>query len=250
MPKIITPLRKWDYIAAQRPDYFLANSLNTQQRIKKYYHREAIVLYPGIEVGIHPPIPTPYPNLSPRGRKGELQKEEFYLAVGRCIPYKKFDLLIEAFNTNEKKLICVTNTDNTLYRKLKNISKDNIEWKLGISRKETEELMAQAKAFLFPPEEDFWLVPLEAMSHGTPVIAYGKWWALETVAWIGTGTLVPVPYTGIFFKEQSPESLNTAIEQFETMTFQSEKIKEHAQQFSKEIFQKKLVGFIESKMKK
>ena len=70
-----------------------------------------------------------------------LEKQEFYLAVGRCIPYKKFDLLVEAFNKNGKRLICVTNTENKLYRKLKNISNENIEWKLSISREETEELM-------------------------------------------------------------------------------------------------------------
>lgn len=161
MPKLIGPLRKWDFIAAQRPDYFLANSHNTAERIKKYYKREVEVLYPGIEL--------------PGDRSHEAGLEQdFYLAVGRCIPYKKFDLLVDAFNKNGKKLICVTNTDNKLYRKLKKISRPNIEWKLNISRKETEELFTSAKAFLFPPEEDFGLVPLEAQAHGTPVIAYGK----------------------------------------------------------------------------
>lgn len=161
MPKLIGPLRKWDFIAAQRPDYFLANSHNTAQRIKKYYKREAEVLYPGIELS------------GDRSHETGLKKD-FYLAVGRCIPYKKFDLLVNAFNTNGKKLICVTNTDNTLYRKLKKLSKPNIEWKLGISRDKTQELFASARAFLFPPEEDFGLVPLEAQAYGTPVIAYGK----------------------------------------------------------------------------
>ena len=113
--------------------------------------------------------------------------QDFYLAVGRCIPYKKFDLLVEAFNQNGKKLVCVTNTDNKLYRKLQKISETNIEWKLDISRDETQELFANAKAFLFPPEEDFGLAPLEAMAHGTPVIAYGKGGALETVVSNETG---------------------------------------------------------------
>jgi glycosyltransferase involved in cell wall biosynthesis len=83
-------------------------------------------------------------------------------------------LLIETFNANGKKLICVTNTDNKLYRKLKKISKENIQWKLQISREETLKLYSEAKCFLFPVEEDFGLVPLEAMASGTPVIAYGK----------------------------------------------------------------------------
>jgi glycosyltransferase involved in cell wall biosynthesis len=244
MPKLIHTLRKWDFCAAQRPDYFLANSENTKNRIKKYYNREAKVLYPGID--IFPPI-----ELSPKGRKSKLQQEDFYLAVGRCIPYKKFDLLIEAFNQNGKKLICVTNTDNKLYQKLKKISGPNIEWKLGISRNETQELFASAKAFLFPPEEDFGLVPLEAMAHGTPVIAYGKGGALETV-------ITPYPTfphgekeqaaTGLFFMEQTVESLNAAIEQFETMQFESKAIKAHAASFSKEVFQEKFVRFIEEKL--
>jgi glycosyltransferase involved in cell wall biosynthesis len=126
MPKLIHRLRKWDFCAAQRPDYFLANSENTAQRIKKYYNRDATVLYPGIEIPRDRQLPS-YNFLS----KGEMKlQKDFYLAVGRCIPYKKFDLLIEAFNKNGKKLVCVTNTDNKLYQKLKKISGPNIEWKL------------------------------------------------------------------------------------------------------------------------
>ncbi len=230
MPKMIHKLRMWDFCAAQRPDFFLANSENTATRIKKYYKRDAIVLYPGIE--------QPSYNFLPKGEM-KLQEKDFYLAVGRCIPYKKFDLLVEAFNQNGKKLICVTNTNNKLYKKLKKNSKPNIEWKLNISRVETQALFASAKAFVFPPEEDFGLVPLEAMAYGTPVIAYEKGWALETVVqW----------KTWLFFEEQSYESLNDAIEEFETIQFDSESIKTHAQKFSKEIFQEKLVKFIAEKL--
>jgi glycosyltransferase involved in cell wall biosynthesis len=100
--------------------------------------------------------------------------KRYYLGLGRCIPYKRFDLLVEAFNTNEKKLILCTATDTKLYHELKEKSKPNIEWKFRVSNEEKNELMANAQAFLFPPEEDFGLVPVEAMSQGTPVIAYGK----------------------------------------------------------------------------
>jgi len=93
--------------------------------------------------------------------------------VGRCIPYKKFDLLVDAFNRNGKKLIIATNTNNKLYKKLKKLSNKNIEWKMNLPRKEIIELYAHAKAFVFPPEEDFGLVPIEAQACGTPVIAYG-----------------------------------------------------------------------------
>ena len=157
MPKLISKLRRWDFAAAQRPDYFLANSKNTQKRITQYYKRDSTVLYPSIDIFQFP-----------------LQeaKQDYYLAVGRCIPYKKFDLLVETFNASGKKLVIATNTDNKLYKKLKKISKDNIEWKMSLPRVEIIELYASAKCFVFPPEEDFGLVPVEAQACGTPVIAY------------------------------------------------------------------------------
>ena len=224
MPKIIHRLRKWDFCAAQRPDYFIANSVNTQARIKKYYGRESEVIYPGIDI---------------RDGKKQAKKWDFYLSVGRCIPYKKFDLLVDTFNKNSKKLTLVTNTDNDLYKALKAKSQKNITWKLNISRKETLSLFEQAKAFCFPPEEDFGLVPLEAQSYGTPVIAYGKWWALETVLdW----------KTWIFFTQQTSESLQKAIDDFEAWNFDFLEIQDHAKRFEKKVFQKKLMRFIEEKM--
>ncbi len=224
MPKLIKKLRRWDYLAAQRPDYFIANSQNTQKRITKYYKRKSEVIYPGIDVGEF----SLWEN-----------KKNYFLAVGRCIPYKKFDLLVEAFNINGKDLIIATNTDNKLYRKLRKRSKENITWKINLPRSEIIDLYANAKCFVFPPEEDFWLVPIESQACGTPVIAYKVWWALETVI---------SKKTGIFFDQQTPESLNKAIESFETMTFDSRVIRKHAKQFDKKIFQKKLIKFIEEKL--
>jgi len=225
MPKIVHKLRQWDFCAAQRPDYFIANSKNTQKRIKKYYNRESKVIYPWIDSNLLP---------------FEEKKEDFYLYVWRTIPYKKFDLVVNTFNKNWKKLIIVTNTPNKLYKNLKSISKNNIEWKLNISRNETTRLFSKAKAFLFPPEEDFWLVPLEAMACWTPVIAYKKWWALETVIeW----------KTWIFFNSQSVKSLNEAIEKFEKMNFNYKEIRNLALKFDKEIFKKNFLEFIDSKLK-
>ncbi len=224
MPKLVHDLRQWDFCAAQRPDYFLANSQNTANRISKYYGRDATVLYPCIDVEVFPFVE---------------KKEDFYLYVGRCIPYKKFDLIVDAFNENGKKIKIVTNTDNALYQKLKEKSKGNIEWFLQISREKTQELFSRAKAFLFPPEEDFGLVPVEAMACGTPVIAYGKWGALETVV---------ADKTGIFFEEQTVESLNDAIKKFETMQFDATKLREHAKKFDKQVFKEKLLHFISEKM--
>lgn len=226
MPRIVHKLRFWDFVASKRPDFFIANSINTKSRIKKYYNRESDVIYPWIDA-----------------QKFEYKKEkqDFYLYVWRCIPYKKFDLIVNAFNENWKKIIIVTNTDNSLFRKLKSISKPNIEWKLNLSKKETLELYSNAKCFLFPPEEDFWLVPIEAMISWTPVIAFWKWWALETVvSWV----------TWVFFEEQNIASLNKTINDFEKMTFDSEKIRLHAMKFDKKNFKKNILNYIEEKLAK
>jgi len=223
-PKLIHKLRQWDFVAAQRPDYFIANSINTQNRISKYYDRESEVIYPSIDISKF---------------KYNENKEDYYLYVWRCIPYKKFDLIVDTFNENWKKIILVTNTDNKLYRELKNKSKSNIEWKLNISREKTLDLFSNAKAFLFPVEEDFGLVPVEAMACWTPVIAYNKWWALETVVnW----------KTGIFFDKQDIISLNNWIIKFENTKFNKKEIRKHAENFDKKIFKEKLLDFINKKL--
>lgn len=226
MPKMIHSLRNWDFVAAQRPDYFIANSKNTRNRIKKYYKREAEVIYPCIDTSLYEVVEN---------------KKEYYLWVSRCIPYKKFDLLVEAFNKNKKPLILVTNTDNTLYRKLKSISEANITWVFTPSRDDLQKLYGEARGFLFPAEEDFGLVPLEAMAAGTPVIAYGKAWALETIV---------DKKTGIFFGEQNSDSLNSAIDIFETLHFNSKEIRKHAEKFDRSVFKKELCEFIVQKLEK
>ena len=108
-----------------------------------------------------------------------MKKKIFIYMLEDVFPYKKFDLVVDTFNQNWKKIIIVTNTDNKLYKELKQKSNSNIEWKLQISEEETLDLFSRAKAFIFPPEEDFGLVPVEAMACWTPVIAYSKWWATE-----------------------------------------------------------------------
>lgn len=152
-------MQRVDYAAAQKVDYFIANSHTTAERISKYYKREAEVIYPGID-----------------SQDFSISTVEggYYLGMSRCIPYKRLDLLVDTFNQNGKSLILVTNTDNLLYRELRAKSKENITWEFAVSSARKTQLFAEAKAFLFPPEEDFGLVPVEAMMAGTPVIAYGK----------------------------------------------------------------------------
>ncbi len=257
LDRLIGWLRKLDYEAAQKVDFFIANSENTRERIEKYYDRESGVIYPGVAIQDKKQWNggsgeetvwvwweqedwwakrTSFSSPDAFGTFGNKSTDEnYYISVWRCIPYKKFDLLVDAFNQNGKKLILCTATDTPLFWELKEKSKPNIEWKFRVSNKEKDTLMQWARAFLFPPLEDFGLVPIEAMAMGTPVIAYGEWWALETVMDTKTGT---------FFSPQTPEALNTAIEKFEKMTFDPEIIKNHARWFSKEIFQEKIQQFI------
>ncbi len=243
--KAVFRLVKWwmqrvDYEAAQQVDYFIANSQTTAERIQKYYNRESEVIYPGVESSLQ----------KAESRKQEKQDNDsdlptancqlptpYYLGMSRCIPYKRLDLLVDAFNDNGKNLILCTATDTALYHELRTKSKSNIEWKFRVSNEEKNTLMENARAFLFPPEEDFGLVPVEAMMMWTPVIAYGKWGATESVV---DGE------TGIFFDPQTPESLNATIEKFETLEWDRERIRARGMEFSKEKFQKNILVFIES----
>lgn len=258
-------MKKVDYRAAQKVDFFIANSETTRERIQKYYNRDAEVIYPGIDTPVlsswgtkdllreekekgkradssfdsewQEQIQSPNSNWIASRARNDRNWGDYYFSIGRCIPYKKFDLLVDGFNTNGKKLILATGTDNLLYRTLREKSKPNIEWRFYPTNAEKTELMKQAKAFLFASEEDFGIVPVEAMMAGTPVIAYGKWGATESVA---DGE------TGIFFSPQTAEALSEAVEKFEKMDFDREKIQKHAEKFSKERFQENIQKFIES----
>lgn len=249
----LNPLVKWvfrlvkwwmqrvDYEAAQRVDYFIANSKTTADRIKKYYDRESKVIYPGVEASIlsswrRKDLPQEHMEQIPPNVGMTKKEKEYYLWMSRCIPYKRLDLLVDAFNTNGKNLILCTATDTALYHELKAKSKPNIEWRFRVSNEEKNDLMSGARAFLFPPEEDFGLVPVEAMMSWTPVIAYGVGWATESVI---DGE------TGLFFTPQTPEALNQAIGKFETMEWDREKIRNRGMEFSKEKFQERIKIYIE-----
>lgn len=235
MPKIVHKLRMWDFVASARVDYFIANSKNTASRISKYYKKDSVVIYPWIDTNLF--------YLS--------EKQDYYLYVWRVIPYKKFDIIVEAFNKNWKKLIICTNTINKLQKELEKKSEKNITWIKNPNKSELAKYYSEARAFLFPPEEDFWLVPIEAMASWTPVIAYEKWWALETVV---TPSDSPLNKGGgiitwVFFKNQSARSLNNAIDDFENIEFDSYKIREYALNFDKEIFKENILRFVVEKIK-
>ena len=219
-------VRNWDFAAAQRVDSFIAISRYIARRIRKYYRRDSIVIYP--------PVDTSQGYLAD-------SHDDYYLTVGRLVPYKRTDILIDACCQLGRKLLIVG--DGMEIRRLKKRAAKNIEFVGEVDDRTLRNIYARCRAFLFAAEEDFGLVPLEAQSYGRPVIAFGKGGALETV--IGRNlhpTQLPnnsdsLP-TGIFFPEQTAESLAEAILAFESQeeTFIPEAIRRHACQFDTSIF--------------
>lgn len=218
-------LRSWDLSASKRVDLFIANSKSIADRIAKIYGRESIVLTPPIHDRFFEGLdsgsgwdPNPNPNPNP-----------YFLAVGRLVPYKKFDLLIET--ANAMKLPLKIAGDGPEGSRLRKMAGPTVEFLGRVSDEALPALYARARAVLFPVHEDAGLVPLEAQACGTPVIALRKGGALDTVI---------EGKTGLFFDAQTVEALQEAIRKFEGMRFDPTILREHAKQFSSEKFRAKL----------
>ncbi len=220
VPFFIHKIRQWDKLTADRVDHFIANSNYVKNRIHKYYRRNSDVIYPFIHAN----------NFQPG-----TQREDFFLAVGRITSYKKFDLLVEAFNKTNYKLK-IAGTGNSMPA-LSKIANSNIEFLGFVSDKELKELYQKAKALIFPQCEDFGIIPLEAMASGCPVIAFKKGGALETIK---------DQTTGVFFEEQTTSSLIDALQKFNNLTFNSNEIVKHARKFDVSEFDDKLTTLIKN----
>jgi glycosyltransferase involved in cell wall biosynthesis len=218
---VMHKLRIWDRLAADRVDYFIANSNYIKRRIAKYYRRDAEVIFP--------PVNTHLYNESS-------VDEKYYLVVSRLVAYKRIDLAIEAFNELGLPLIVIGIGPEE--KKIKSIAKDNIKFLGRLSDEEIAAYYAKCKALIFPGEEDFGITPIEAQATGRPVIAYGRGGVLDTVI---DGK------TGILFKEQTAGSLMEAISHFEQhgVAFGKRQIKEHADKFSVNRFKEEIINFIE-----
>ncbi len=192
MPHMAHRLRQWDVTSAARVDRFVANSTHVAARIEKYWRREAAIVHPPVLVDAFAPAPA-----------GELG--DFYLWAGELAPYKRPDLVIEAFNRLGRKLVVIGGPEKTR-KTLEARAKDNITFLGHVPFDVLKSHMARCKALLFPGEEDFGIIPVEAMASGRPVIAYGRGGALDTVI---DGE------TGLLFRDQSTEDLIAAIERFE-----------------------------------
>ena len=215
-------LRIWDRVAADRVDYFLANSKYIAARIKKYYQRDSIVVYPPVDINAYLP-----------GKQSEVK--DYFLFVSRLVSYKKCDLVIDAFNDLGLPLKVIGRGPDKKYLQKK--AKNNIEFLGYLSNEEMKKYYQEAKAFVFAAEEDFGIVPVEAMACGRPVIAYGKGGVTETVV---DGV------TGVLFNEQTPQCLIETVKKFDSEIFDVKKIRAQAEKFSTEIFKQKYIEAIES----
>lgn len=220
LPLILNWLRIWDQLAAARVDYFIANSNFVADRIKRYYNRSATVIYPPVNIHNYP----------------RRLRENYFIVVSRLRPYKKIDVVIRAFNRLNMPLYIVG--DGEEMERLKKTAGPTIKFFGAVNEKTKKNLLAGALGFIHPQEEDFGIAAVEAMAAGTPVIAYDAGGARETVV---SGT------TGVLFEEQTWQSLADAVIRFKKSSWDYERIRDHAQQFSEERFREELTRFVEMK---
>ncbi|HEX5483529.1 MAG TPA: glycosyltransferase [Terriglobia bacterium] len=226
-------LRMWDVAAASRVDYFIANSMNVAARIRKHYRREAEV--------IHPPVNVSAAYISEK-------TQDYYLVVSQLVGYKRVDLAIEACNRLGRPLRIIG--DGKEYARLKRFAMPHIEFLGFLPDEALGKHYAGCRALLFPGEEDFGIVPVEAQSYGRPVIAYGRGGALETVKELSfEDSCAAEDATGVFFYEQSVEGLMEAILRFESLEsrFNPQAIRAHVQRFDTSRFRAEMESFIAAK---
>ncbi|WP_298340700.1 glycosyltransferase [uncultured Algibacter sp.] len=218
--KVLKDIRIWDVINSNRVDYFIANSNYIAERIKKVYRRDSIVIYPPVDIN-----------------KFTLQekKEDYYITASRLVPYKRIDLIVDAFSKMpEKKLLVIG--DGPEMKNIKSKASKNIEILGHIPSSEMIAYMKKAKTFIFVAEEDFGIVPVEAQACGTPVLAYGKGGALETVKDGVSGT---------FFYDQSVKGVIEGVEKIEKTKFDPKLVRKSVEKFSKERFEKEFKETVE-----
>ena len=227
IPFAMNYIRLWDKISADRVDIFIANSNFVARRIKKYYQKDSIV--------VHPPVDTKNFSIV-----NDVQKsEKYFLMVGRLITYKRHDIAIEAFNKLGLKLKIIGRGPEL--KRLKKIAKSNIEFLNRVDDEDLKKYYAGCEAFIFPQEEDFGIVAIEALASGKPLIAY-------------RGGDIPEHMEeekmGVFFDKQSPETIIEAVGKFEKMSFDPEYIRSKVLKFDREIFKEKMKEIIERETEK
>lgn len=221
-------LRSWDYSAAQRPDFLITNSKETAKRIKKFYGREAAVIYPPVS------LEAVYPQAL---RENKMQASSYFLIVSRLAAYKRIDLAIKAANQLKVPLKIVGTGREE--RRLKRMAGPTVEFLGVVGDEKLPGLYRNCQALIFPGAEDFGITPVEAMSFGKPVIALGQGGALESVI---DGK------TGKFFEQETANSLVGALESFDPSGYKAKDCIAQAKKFSKERFQEKFKKFVSKKL--
>ncbi len=234
-------LRTWDVLSTGRVDYLIANSRYTATRIWKRYRREAGVIHPPVNVSLY--------NLSDK-------TDEFFLLVSALVPRKRIDLAIKAFNLLGLSLRIVGKGWMHEEKRLKEMAHSNVEFLGWRSDTELADLYSRCRALIFPGDDDFGIVPLEAMASGRPVIAYGRRGVLDSVLALNSDGVdvkrlgeFQSP-TGVFFYQQTVEALVGAIRLFESReaVFEPHRIRAHSLRFDKEVFKGQLRQFVEEKL--
>lgn len=224
-------LRMWDWVSAARVDYFVANSRNVAARIRKHYRRRSRVIYPPVAVS-----------------NAFLSKEigDYYLVVGRLVDYKRIDLAVKACSVLGRELRIIGKGDQS--KKLQRLAGPNVRFLGHADDNTVRESYAHCRALLFPGEEDFGIVPVEAQAFGRPVIAFGRGGSLETVIGFDAHSEdQPVTSTGLFFAEQSTDSLVDAILRFESIEtqFSPEFIRSNVMRFDVSRFKTEMNDFVD-----
>ncbi|MCP5433614.1 MAG: glycosyltransferase [Alphaproteobacteria bacterium] len=221
MPLLFHGLRQWDVASASRVDHFIANSTAVAARIRKFYRRDAEVIPPPVDAA----------NFSSAD-----QRRDYYLFVGQLVGYKRADLAVEAFNRLGKRLVVIGDGEES--RALKHVAGPTIEFLGKAPFDVLRRHYGEARALVFPGEEDFGIVPVEAMASGTPVIAFGRGGALDSVV---DGT------TGLFFREQTVEALIEAVARFEAQEerFDRAALAAHAAHFDKKVFKERFAATVD-----
>ena len=222
---LVKPLRENDYQLSKRPDYIIANSTYSAKEVETYYHRQAAVVFPPVDVDKFRP---------------SAKTSDFYISTSRQVNWKRLDLAVEAFQDLDAKLILVGG--GAEHDKLVALAAGsaNIEFVPTINdSKELAQLVSKAKAFIFPSLEPFGIAPIEALSAGIPVIAYKKGGVLDYVI---------ENKNGVFFPEQTAESLKKAVLLFEKKRFNKKEVSATAKSFSKDNFKKTIEQFIREKV--
>lgn len=222
---LVGPMRRLDLKAAARPDYFIANSNYTKDQIKKYYDREAIVIHPPVDIERFAQH-----NLPAEQRHG-------YVTAGRQAPYKRIDLAVAAATKTGFSLLVIGRGPD--HKKLQKLAGRNVTFLAKTSDQKLAEHLGGAKGFIFPAIDDFGIVAVEALAAGTPVLAFGQGGALDYID----------KNNGMVFNKPSAESLSSALNKFDKMTFNHSQIAEEAKKFSAQRFRNEMMKYLKKVVK-